>query len=412
LIASTNGLHPVLERNRIASLDVLRGVAVLGILIMNIQAFAMPKSAYLNPTSFGKLEGNDFFIWLLSHVFADQKFMTIFSMLFGASIIMLSQKAKRHQRRSTKLQYRRFLYLGILGLIHAYLIWSGDILFLYAITGALIYLFRSKKSHSQMRAGIVFLIIGSSISILSGFSTPFWEEPEYNNTITEVWMPTPEAQSNEIDQYKGSLSQQMAQRKTAALEFQTTVFAFESFWRIAGCMLIGMALFKRKVFIGRKNSTHYLKMIGYGIGIGLPLVIVGTILDFNYDWDFRLSFFFFSQLNYWGSIFMAIGYIGLIVLMCKPGTTSFIAKSMTHVGRMALSNYLMQSLICSFIFYGIGLGYFGSLDRPAQALLVLLIWIFQILFSNTWLRFFRYGPFEWLWRSLSYGKKQRMLKNA
>ena len=217
-------------------------------------------------------------------------------------------------------------------------------------------------------------------------------------------------QSEEIDYYTSSWERQMLQRVPAAFEMQTTVFLFEGFWRIAGCMLIGMALYKRRVFKLKQSSKYYMKMIGYGFGLGLPLVVVGTLLDFNYDWDFRYSFFFFSQFNYWGSVLMALGYIGIVMLICKGSTRSFMAKRMGDVGRMALSNYLIQSIICTYIFYGHGLGLFGDLDRSAQAVFVLAIWVFQIAFSGIWLSYFRYGPFEWIWRSLTYGKAQPFFK--
>lgn len=399
-------LSPVESKGRIASLDILRGVAVLGILIMNIQSFAMPSSAYLNPTSFERLGGNDLIVWLGSHVFADQKFMTIFSMLFGASLIMLSQKAQKEQLRSTDLQHKRFFYLGIIGLVHAYLIWAGDILFSYAVCGFLVFNFRNRRSTLQIRAGIIFLLIGSAISLTIGYTVPLWEAGEYEATKADIWLPTSETIARQIEYYTSSWERQMLVRVPEAFGMQTNIFVFESFWRVSGCMLIGMALYKRRVFKLKQSSKYYMKMVAYGFGLGLPLVAVGTLLDFNYDWDFRLSFFYFSQFNYWGSVLMALGYIGLIMLLCKRSTSSFLAKKMADVGRMALSNYLIQSIICSFIFYGHGLALFGDLDRSAQAVLVLGIWTFQIFFSALWLNFFKFGPFEWIWRSLTYGKTQ------
>lgn len=382
----------------------------MGILIMNIQSFAMPSSAYVNPTSYERLAGNDLYVWLASHVFADQKFMAIFSMLFGASLIMISQKARREQMRSTDLQYRRFIFLGIIGILHAYLLWAGDILLLYAICGLLMFIFRSKKSATQIRAGIIFLAIGSAISLLIGYSVPLWEPGEYEATVAEIWSPDARAQAEEIDYYTSSWERQILKRAPQAFELQTSVFVFENFWRIAGCMLIGMAFYKRRVFKAKQSSRYYLKMIVYGLGIGLPLVIGGTVLLFHYDWEFRLSFFYISQLNYWGSILMAIGYIGFVMILCKTSTQSFLAKRLADVGRMALSNYLMQSIICTYIFYGHGLGLFGDIDRSLQAVMVLGIWAFQITFSSIWLNYFQFGPFEWLWRSLTYGKAQPMAK--
>ena len=164
---------------------------------MNIQSFAMTSSAYINPTSFENLSGNDLYVWLFSHVFADKKFMTIFSVLFGASIIMISQKARKEHVRSADLQYKRFIFLGILGILHAYLIWAGDILLVYAICGLLMFIFRSKKSATQIRSGVTFLIIGSVISLLIGYSVPFWGPAEYEATVSEMWNPPAKAQAKE-----------------------------------------------------------------------------------------------------------------------------------------------------------------------------------------------------------------------
>ena len=202
----------------------------------------------------------------------------------------------------------------------------------------------------------------------------------------------------------------MLSRAPQAFELQTTVFVFETFWRIAGCMLIGMGLYKRRVFKAKQSFKYYWKMIWYGLGLGLPLVVGGTLLLFQYDWEFSSSYFYISQLNYWGSILMALGYIGVVMLLCKLSTTSLLSKRMADVGRMALSNYLMQSIICTLIFYGHGLGLFGDIDRSLQAMIVLGIWAFLIAFSSLWLHYFNFGPFEWVWRSLTYGKVQKIMK--
>ena len=376
---------------------------------MTVQAFAMPASAYINPSSYERLEGNDLYVWLLSHVFADKKFMSIFTMLFGASVVMLSQKARKEQLRSSDLQYKRFIFLGIIGMFHAYLVYFQDILLLYAICGLLTFIFRSKKSGVQVRAGVIFLIIGSLISLLMGYSTPIWEPGEYEANMAQYWQPNAEQHAEEIDYYTSSWERQILTRAPRAFSFQTRSFVLENFWRISGCILIGMALYKRRVFKGKQSTKYYLKMIGYGIGLGLPLVIIGVLLNFNYDWDFRM-YFYFSQFNYWGSILMALGYIGLIMLICKTSTRSFIAKRLADVGRMSLSNYILQSLIFTYIFYGQGMALFGDLDRSAQAVFVLGIGIANIIFSWAWLSFFRFGPLEWLWRSLTYGKAQPMIK--
>lgn len=404
-------LSPTAPKARYASVDILRGIAVLGMVFMTIQSFAMPMAAYINPTVYESMGGNDLYVWIFSHVFVDKKFEAIFIMLFGASLIMLSQKARREHLRSSNLQNRRFVYLGLFGLVHAYLLWYSDVLFGLAITGALMYVFRRKKSTTQIRSGVIFLIIGSAISLIIGYSVPLWEPGEYESNLEEIWQPSSSDINEEIEFYTGPYERQILYRAPQAFQSQTSQFAYQDFWRYAGIMLIGMALYRRKAFKAKQSSRFYLKMVGYGLGLGIPLVAVETMLHFNYEWDFRMSYFFFSQLNYWGSILMAIGYTGIVMLFCKSSTRSFLAKRLAEVGRMSLSNYLLISIVCSFIFYGQGLALFGDVDRSLQAVFVLGICVLIFVFSAVWLAYFRYGPFEWLWRTFTYGKLQKIRKD-
>lgn len=399
-------LQPIDTQKRVMSLDILRGAGVLGILLMSIQSFSMPPSAYLNPTSFENLEGINFYVWLLSYVFANEKFFAILAMLFGASIILISQKAKKEHLRSSNLQYRRFFWLLIIGVFHAYLLWYGDLLVAFSICGFFMFAFRSKSKQYLFRAGIVFLSLGSVLQLIFAYSIPFWEAGQFQELERTIWNPTATDISYQIDHYTSSWERQMLVRVPEAFNMQTKVFLSEIFWKVSGLMLLGMAFYKKGVLTAKQSKKYISKVAVYGIGVGLPLVVTGVLLDFHYRWDFELSYFYFSQFNYWGSVLLAIGYCGVIVLICKISTRSFIARSLSYVGRMSLSNYLFQSIICTFIFYGHGLGLYGDLDRSAQGVAVLLLWIFQIAFSTIWLNFFQYGPFEWLWRSLSYGRLQ------
>ena len=182
-------LHPTLQKERIQSLDVLRGVAILGILIINIQSLAMPVSAYLNPTSFGNLEGINYWVWILSHLFADQKFMTIFSILYGAGIILITQKAEQRDGTSTALHYKRTFWLLLIGILHAYLIWFGDILVAYAICALIVYLFRKWKPHTLCVVGFLTLSVHSIIYLFFGFSLSFMPDEVIQELSTSIWSP-------------------------------------------------------------------------------------------------------------------------------------------------------------------------------------------------------------------------------
>ena len=377
---------------------------------MTVQSFAMPNIAVANPTVFENLKGVHLNVYLVSHVFADQKFMAIFAMLFGASIIMLSNKAQKEQIRSGDLQKKRFFWLLIFGLLHAYFFWFGDLLVAYAICGFFMFGFRRRKTKALFRIGIVFLAIGSAISLLIGYSVAFWEPGELQSNIQSYWQPSSKSISEEIEYYRGSWERQILYRAKQAFDVQTRVFITETFWRVSGLILIGMAFYKKRVLIAKQSKKYYIKMMFFGLSIGLPMVAAETLLNFTTDWKFETSYFYFSQLNYWGSVLMAIGYTGVIMYLMKLDITGFLSKALSAVGQMSLTNYIMQSTICTYIFYGHGLALFGDLDRAAQGFAVLMIWVFQMVFSSIWMNYFRYGPLEWLWRSLTYAKSQPFVK--
>ncbi len=394
---------------RIESLDVIRGFAVLGILIMNIQSFSMVNQAYLNPTAYGDLSGINKWVWIISHVFADQKFMSLFSMLFGTSILMISEGSERKTGSSLGVHYKRNFWLLVIGLIHAYGLWSGDILTPYAVIAFLVYPMRKMKVRSLLIVGTILFSISSVLYLLTGNSIQYMSDADVAGMMSG-WQPTSAQVESEIAAYTGTFSQQMSQRIDSTIVMHTTVFLILFFWRISGLMLIGMALYKSSFFQGGFSMASYQK-IGLVSGlIGFAMVIYGVVQNFAHDWSLEYSMFIGSQWNYWGSLGVAIAYVAVFKLIIKSNLLKSLRKRLAAVGRMALTNYLSQTLICTFIFYGFGLGLFGQADRLEQLLIVLGIWTVQLLVSPIWLRHFRYGPFEWLWRSLTQMTPQVMKK--
>jgi uncharacterized protein len=200
----------------------------------------------------------------------------------------------------------------------------------------------------------------------------------------------------------------MSQRIPSAIALQTFILLILEGWRVCGLMLIGMALFKTGVLSAARSSRLYAGMVAIGYGVGLPLVIAGGAKNFAAGWDFDYSMFYGTQWNYWGSIFVAAGHVGVVMLVCKSGMFGGLKRLLAAFGRMALTNYLMQTVICTTIFYGHGFGLFGSVERWQQILFVVAIWIVQLIYSPLWLRKYRFGPAEWVWRSLTYGRRQPM----
>ena len=402
-------ISPVSSTDRIISLDILRGFAILGILIMNVQSFSLIEAAYLNPTAYGDLAGINKWIWILSHVFADNKFISIFSMLFGAGIILMSFKIEEAGRVSATFHYRRIFWLLLIGLVHAYLFWYGDILVAYAMCGLLVYLFRKIKPGWLLFFGFLSMFTGFAIYMFFGMTMEFWPEENIKSTMS-FWLPAAEQIQEELNAYQGSWLEAFHQRAPMTIMMQTMVFLINISWHAGGLMLIGMALFKLGVLSASRSNRFYLISLISGLVIGLPLILIGLRQNFNHEWSFEYSMYFGSQFNYWGSVFVSYAYISLVMLLVRTRTIEWCFENLAYVGRSALSNYLLQTIICTTLFYGYGLGWYGKAERWQHILIVLSVWIIQVVLTRVWMRQFRFGPAEWLWRSLTYWKFQPMKK--
>jgi uncharacterized protein len=396
---------PVTADERIESIDVLRGVAVLGILIMNIQSFSMPGDAYLNPTVYGDLTGGNRWVWIFSHVFADQKFIGIFSMLFGAGIVLMAERAGS---RATTLHYRRMIVLIVFGLLHAHLLWYGDVLVAYGVVGLFVFLIRRVRPRRLIIAGVSLHAVASLLFIASGLSFSSAGPEAAAQASGDFWNPPAAEIAREIAAYRGGWVAQQTVRGPEATTMETFVFLVDIMWKVSGLMLVGMALYKLGVLSAQRSHTFYRRMAAFGFGIGIPIVAYGVWSNFRAGWTFPYSMFFASQYNYWGSVLVALGWIGLVMLWHRSNQVLGLRRRAAAVGRMAFTNYIMHTILCMLIFYGTGLGLFGRVERVGQIAVVVAIWVVQLVISPLWLRRFAYGPLEWLWRSLTYGKLEPM----
>jgi len=403
------------EGDRIESIDVLRGFALLGILVMNIQSFSMIMAAYENPTAYGNLEGANYWVWFFSHVLADQKFMTIFSMLFGAGIVLMTSRQEEAKGRSAAVHYRRMGVLALFGLLHAYLCWFGDILFSYALAGMLAYLLRKLRPLTLIVLGFVFILLPAILLVIGGVlvlwfqSLPIEQQGEMARHMTIEWRPSPERVAAEVAAYQGGWVAEFKQRWVSALLMQTAAFFFFTLWRSGGLMLVGMGLFKRGVFSARRSKKFYVILIAVALGVGVPIELLGVHVNQQRGWDVQAQLLN-GQFNYWASILISLGWVGVIMLWCKQPRLSVLTRPLAAVGQMALTNYLLHTLICTTIFYGHGFGYFGQVERVGQIEIVLAVWAFQLIMSPIWLHFFRFGPAEWLWRAMTYMRLPQLLR--
>ena len=384
---------------------------MLGILVMNIQSFSMIGAAYLNPHAYGDLNGANYLIWLLSHILADSKFMTIFSLLFGAGVVLMASRRQAFGRPAAGVHYRRTFWLIVIGFLHGFCLWYGDILFVYGLCGLWIYLFRRRSPRFLLIFGLVLVSIASLLTIFFQVTMPYWPPEAVDQVEAEWWMPSPDAVQAELDAYRGGWNEQQVVRGPTAVFMQTNHFLTEFLWRAGGLMLVGMALFKLGVFSAERSRGFYLRMVSLGFGLGLPVIVFGIVYRNASNWSVRSAFFGGSQFNYWGSLLFAAGWIGLVMLVCQHGRMVRLTRRLAAVGQMALSCYLLQTIICTTIFYGHGFGLYGSFSRFGQAFIVLAVWAALLWFCPFWLRHFRFGPFEWLWRSLTYMKIQPMTVN-
>jgi len=397
---------PVTPPERITSIDVLRGVALLGILLMNIQSFSMPGDAYLNPTAYGDLTGANRWVWIICHLVADQKFISIFSMLFGAGILLIAEHVG--PERATRIHYRRMAVLLVFGLLHAHLLWSGDILFTYAICGMFVYLARNLTPKRLIITGLALHAV-SSIFFLRYGITLRGAPPEVISQVTnDFWLSSPADLARELAGYRGGWASQQTFRGPDATSMETFIFLIDSAWKTSGLMLVGMALYKLGVLSAQRSDAFYRRLMAFGFGVGLPVIGYGVWSNFRAGWRVPYSLFIGSQFNYWGSVAVALGWIGLVMLLVRSGRLAGLQRRLGAVGRTAFSNYILQTLLGIVIFSGTGFGLFGSVDRVGQLGIVLAIWAAQLVIAPIWIRHFEFGPLEWLWRSLTYGKVQPM----
>tara|TARA_R110002072_G_scaffold170552_2_gene324190 strand:- start:124018 stop:125151 length:1134 start_codon:yes stop_codon:yes gene_type:complete len=374
---------------------------------MNIQSFAMPVAAYLNPDAYGSLDGVNGAVWILSHVLADQKMMALFSMLFGAGIVLFCERAAHSGRSVAGYHYRRNFWLLIFGLLHGYLLWHGDILFLYALCAFVLFPLRNRSARTLFKLGILFLAVSSIFYLLTAAGLQTMSDEAIAEQIMPQWRPAAEQMTAELAAYRGGWASQLTARIPMTQEMQGLALMAWGFWRASGMMLLGMALYKTGVITGKADSQLYHRLLGLAMLFGVPVVIYGIYWNFNNEWELS-SMFLGSQFNYWGSVLISLGWMSALLLILKHNILTGLTNRLAAVGRMAFTNYIMHTLLCGLIFYGHGLGLIGNVERAGQLLIVLGIWMLQLWLSPIWLSHFRFGPLEWLWRSLTYWRPQPM----
>ncbi len=395
----TDDTGPTPPSERIVSLDALRGVAVLGILVINVRLFSMPELTLTNPNVYGDFTGLNYYSWLAGHLLAELKFITLFSALFGAGIVLFTES--KDEGAALSLHYRRTAWLLVIGLGHAYLLWYGDILVPYALCALVLVSFRRKPPADLVKIGLAMLLVPSLLRLLLGVTAG-------GDAVT--WMPAAETLSSEVETYRSGWLEQMGHRVPTSFRRQTSGFLGQTFWRVGGTMLLGMALYRWGVLTNERSNRLYALLVAGGLA-GLGVVLGGVWFIEANDWSADVALFW-QQFNYWGSFLVAGGYIGVVTLYTRWRPDGPFTRAFAAVGRTAFTSYLLQTLVATTVFYGHGFGLFGSVSRAEALGLVAAFWVVQVVLSVLWLRVFRYGPVEWLWRTLTYGEQQPLRRSA
>ncbi len=394
------------QQERFALLDIVRGVAVLGILLLNIIGFAMPEAAYFNPRAYGGWHGADLVAWLVNFVFFDGRMRGLFSFLFGASLLLIAERAEAQGESAARLHYRRMVWLLLFGLAHLYLVWSGDILAHYALVGMVAFAMRGLPVTRLLVLGTMLWVLavidfaaiplevlrlqgehGSATTALAGYAEVFG-------------VPEPTAIARDLATYRGSyatiLQARIAEHLADPLQL-LLVFGPETL----AYMLFGMAALRSGLLRGTWSRARLVR--GVWIGWGLALPAAAAVAVWLIHSRFAIAAVAMAAFPIAALVRppMILGWICLIALAARPGGA--ITDRIGAAGRMAFTNYLATSLICTSLFYGYGFAWFGDFSRWQLYPIVAAIWVAILLWSKPWLARFRYGPLEWLWRSLVRG---------
>ncbi|MDE0892740.1 MAG: DUF418 domain-containing protein, partial [Planctomycetota bacterium] len=374
------------ELPRLISMDAMRGFAIFGIFMVNIQIMAMPFEWAMNPHY---SEGPDVWAWAVTRTLFESNFVAIFSMLFGAGLILQMESAARKGVAFGPLYLRRLAVLMIMGLLHGTLLFLGDILLLYSVVGLVLFFFRKLKAKTLLIIGALPLLIALvGAFLLDGMGD--WQNPD------------DEIQAQLRVRNEGTIPELLTQR-AIGFGFWMILSSLWFNWRVLSMLFLGAALFKLGFFEERRATWHKrAALLGLTLGLGIEALTTWAAWEELPGITSRLL----ASLHELSSLGLALGYMGGIALLVHSNTLSWLTRGVSAVGRASLSNYILQSVVANLLFTFIGLAWFGERTRWELVGIVCVTYTAQIVISVIWLRFFRMGPLEWIWRSLTYLRRQ------
>ena len=403
---------PIAPSVRIESIDVVRGFALLGILLLNILGFALPFRAYFDPSVDGAVAGIDFGVYVGVELFAEGAMRALFSMLFGAGVAILATGARA---KGAGVYYRRQLLLLAIGLVDAFvLLWTGDILVVYALAGLVLYLCRNWSPRALLTSAVlVFAYLATATgSMFLALSLPaFTDDPNALTAYRETkaaFVPTEAALALETLKFEGGYAAAFGANARELVGLYTQALPFFLLWDAIACMLLGMALYKSGVLRGERSLRFYVVLAVCGFGVGLTVNAFEVAMKVGSGFDLKWVSGASVPTNDLGRVAMGLGYAALVMIVCTKGWLARVRYGLAAAGRMALSNYILQSVFGLVLFHDFGLGLWNEVPRHQLYIIVLAQWAVMIEFSIWWLRRFAFGPLEWLWRCLTYGRLQPM----
>lgn len=398
---------PVAAADRIAMMDVLRGFAVMAIFIVNIKGMVMPFAFYMNPEMWGS--EFDSHIAMTQKFLVDDKWRTTFTALFGAGIVLISDKAMANGNDRAGLLYRRNLFLLLFGLIHMIGIWIGDILVLYALTGLVAIRFRKMGTRKLFAWAVISFVLG--LAWMSAFNMAPLFVPEMSEMATKMegmmWGSDAKMLAEEIEIFQGGVLDQLAYRGISAAMMIPFFVVLSGFWLLTlSIMLFGMGFYRAGLLQGqwRVGKCLTLAAIFLVLAWGLDAVQWAVIHDSENTYE---AFVLFAPLATVDGMFGSFGYACLVAGLVGWGVKF---RAVAAVGRMAFTNYITCSLIGTTIAGGHAFGYYGTVTNAQLMVVVVATFVGMLIWSPLWLSMFRFGPLEWLWRSLTYGQMQPFRK--
>jgi uncharacterized protein len=405
---------------RIATLDLIRGVAVMGILAANIAAFGFPEFAYMTPASMGWPSTPDLIAWTTTFIVIDGKMRGLFSFLFGASMLLVIDRAEASGEDPATVHLRRMAWLFVFGIAHLYLLWWGDILAHYALVGAIAYMFARLPVRWLVVVGLACIALQTvELATLSAYTFDLQASAHkpgataraianWQSLADQFGQPSRTSIAQGLAIGGGGWRDLVAWRWTHAVGPITSLTATGP--ETLGFMLFGMAGLRSGFLTGEWSQRHYAVIAVAGVGVGWLAYAGIATFDIAHGFDARYVALSWLALATPFRPLTIMGCAAAIILLARPG--GWLTTRVAAAGRMAFSNYLGTTVICTTLFYGYGFGLYGALSRAQLYLVVVPIWLLMLLWSKPWLDRFRYGPLEWLWRSLSRFEWQPMRGSA